>query len=121
LSLNPAMVTTITFELLSLELELIFFLFSENIKINYFFQILFKMTVDIVRSDPRYLAELERQLELKEESLKKLTEILAQKEELLLATSEKLCQSEKRKVELVTIFESITFSKIRIKIMEFMQ
>jgi hypothetical protein len=80
-------------------------------------------SMDTVRSDPRYLAELERQLEVKEESLKKLNELLAQKEDLLLATSEKLCQSEKRKVELVTFSIPLLrgFRKIKTKIRKAIQ
>jgi hypothetical protein len=44
-----------------------------------------------------------RQLEQRQESLEKLKKLLAEKEELLLATTEKLWSSEKRKVELVLI------------------
>lgn len=57
---------------------------------------------ELSKSDPCYLAELERQLENRDESLKKLKQILAEKDDLLLATAEKLCEAEKRKTELET-------------------
>ena len=60
------------------------------------------MSTDFIRMDPQYVSELELQLEQREESLKKLTKILSEKEELLLVASEKLFLSEKRKVELET-------------------
>ena len=62
------------------------------------------MSVDFVRMDPQYVSELELQLEQREESLKKLTKILSDKEDLLLAAAERLCLSEKRKVELEAMF-----------------
>ena len=56
--------------------------------------------------DPDYVVELERQLEQRQESLNKLKQLLAEKEELLMAATEKFCSSEKRKVELETIFSA---------------
>ena len=62
------------------------------------------MTLEAVRLDPDYLTSLELQLEQKEEKIEKLKQFLDEKEDLLLTTSEKLCISEKRKVELENIF-----------------
>ena len=62
------------------------------------------MTLEAVRLDPDYLTSLELQLDQKEEKIKKLKQFLDEKEDLLLTTSEKLCISEKRKVELENIF-----------------
>ena len=62
------------------------------------------MTLEAVRLDPDYLTSLELQLEQKEEKIEKLKQFLNEKEDLLLTTSEKLCISEKRKVELENIF-----------------
>ena len=64
------------------------------------------MATESLRMDPDYVAELERQLELRQESLNKLKQVLAEKEELLLAATEKFCASEKRKVELESIFSA---------------